>query len=229
MSVGMTIEANEGYTFAENCKFYVNGSEEIVDMDFTGIDYESNTYAYVWTIPEAAAPDYAIHEVYVYGYESPVAGEDSQEHLNITVPEDANYHIFANKWSPEWWDNDADDDFFGIFVEGTYYSVGMTIEANEGYYFADDCVFYVNEGQELVDYDYTGLDDEDNAYVYVWTIPEMAQGNMDGINGIYSGKEIAGVRYYNLTGQEMKQPSGVTIVVTTYTDGTTSTVKTLKK
>ena len=42
------------------------------------------------------------------------------------------------------------------------------------------------------------------------------------------GKAIATVRYYNMAGQVMRQPSGATIVVTTYTDGTTSTVKVMK-
>ena len=227
-SMGMTLEANEGYRFADDCRFYVNGSEVLVDTDYTYVDTdEGSTYAYLWTVPEQAAPDYAIHEVYVNGYESPVAGQDSQEHLNITVPEDANYHIFANKWSPEWWDNDADDDFFGIFVEGTFYSVGMTLEANEGYYFADDCVFYVNGGQELVDTDFTGVEAEDTVYAYVWTIPEQAMANT-GVEAMNGDKSVASVRYYNLAGQQIKKAEGVTIVVTTYTDGTTSSAKVVK-
>ncbi|MBQ9575522.1 MAG: DUF2436 domain-containing protein [Muribaculaceae bacterium] len=320
-SVGATLEANDGYYFADDCVFYVNGSENLVDYNYTGVDEDYNTYAYVWTVPEVAGNEtesYVITEVYVYGYESPVAGEDSQAHLNITVPEDAKYSIFANTWSPEWWDNDADDDFFGIFVEGTYYSVGMTLEANEGYRFADDCVFYVNGSEALVDYDYTGVESEDgNIYAYLWTIPEAAQAaaqptektgaptfhgyTEDGIHAYFveiiptepsviyyrviypdgtesewteyeeilsftgdgkyrveayavadgklpseeiayefvvapvtgieemvSGKQVAGVRYFNAAGQEMQEANGLTIVVTTYTDGSTSTVKVVK-
>ena len=41
-------------------------------------------------------------------------------------------------------------------------------------------------------------------------------------------KTVAGVRYFNMAGQEMAQPSGMTIQVTTYTDGTTSAVKVMK-
>ncbi|MBQ9556682.1 MAG: DUF2436 domain-containing protein [Muribaculaceae bacterium] len=231
-SVGMTLEANDGYYFADDCVFYVNGSESLVDYTYTAVDDETNTYAYVWTVPEVAGNEtetYVITEVHVYGYESPVAGEDSQAHLDITVPENANYHIFTNKWSPEWWDNDADDDFFGIFVEGTYYSMGMTLEANEGYRFADDCKFYVNGSEELVDYDFTGVDSEDgNIYAYLWTIPEVAVNTHTGINEMVSGKTVTGVRYYNMAGQEMQQADGMTIVVTTYSDGTTSAVKVVK-
>ena len=41
-------------------------------------------------------------------------------------------------------------------------------------------------------------------------------------------KTVAGVRYFNVAGQEMQEANGLTIVVTTYTDGTTSTVKVMK-
>ena len=49
-----------------------------------------------------------------------------------------------------------------------------------------------------------------------------------GIDEMVAGKEVAGVRYFNLAGQEMQEANGLTIVVTTYTDGTTSTVKVVK-
>ena len=49
-----------------------------------------------------------------------------------------------------------------------------------------------------------------------------------GIDEMVAGKEVAGVRYFNLAGQEMQQANGLTIVVTTYTDGTTSAVKVVK-
>ena len=41
-------------------------------------------------------------------------------------------------------------------------------------------------------------------------------------------KVVAGVRYYNIMGQEMKEANGLTIVVTTYTDGSSSAIKVLK-
>ena len=204
-----------------------------MDYDFTGVDEESNTYAYLWTVPEVCGNEtetFVITEVYVYGYESPVAGEDSQEHLNIIVPDDAKYSIYVNDYSPEWWDNDIDDDFFDIFVEGTYYSMGMTLEANEGYRFATNCKFYVNGLEELVDYDFTYVDDEtNNLYAFLWTVPEAAQAAIpSAIVETASSKQVAGVRYYNMAGQEMQAVDGMTIVVTTYTDGTTSAVKVMK-
>ena len=50
----------------------------------------------------------------------------------------------------------------------------------------------------------------------------------DAVNEILAGKTVARVRYFNMMGQEMTSASGATLVVTTYTDGTTSAVKVLK-
>ena len=48
------------------------------------------------------------------------------------------------------------------------------------------------------------------------------------VNELNAGKSVAGMRYFNMAGQEVAQPSGMTIQVTTYTDGTTSAVKVMK-
>lgn len=57
----------------------------------------------------------------------------------------------------------------------------------------------------------------------------MELDNVTGVNGINTGKTVASVKYYNVAGQAAdKAFQGVNIVVTTYTDGTTSTVKVIK-
>ena len=48
------------------------------------------------------------------------------------------------------------------------------------------------------------------------------------IDELVNGKTVANVRYFNALGQEMQSANGMTIVVTTYTDGTTSTAKVVK-
>ena len=45
---------------------------------------------------------------------------------------------------------------------------------------------------------------------------------------VNAGKTVASVRYYNVAGQQVAQPTGLTIQVTTYTDGTTSAAKVVK-
>ena len=49
-----------------------------------------------------------------------------------------------------------------------------------------------------------------------------------GMTDVMSGKTIASQRYFNVAGQEMKEANGLTIIVTTYTDGTTSAAKVVK-
>ena len=49
-----------------------------------------------------------------------------------------------------------------------------------------------------------------------------------GLSEMTGSKTVAGVRYFNAMGQEMQEANGLTIVVTTYTDGTTSTAKVMK-
>ena len=48
------------------------------------------------------------------------------------------------------------------------------------------------------------------------------------VNEVNGDKAIARVRYFNMAGQEMPEPDGMTIIVTTYTDGTTTAVKVMQ-
>ena len=57
---------------------------------------------------------------------------------------------------------------------------------------------------------------------------EFVVAPITGIDEMMSGKTVAGVRYFNMAGQEMTEANGLTIVVTTYTDGTTNAVKVVK-
>ena len=62
----------------------------------------------------------------------------------------------------------------------------------------------------------------DIVYLEVFPNPQTS------VNELNAGKTVAGVRYFNMSGQEVAQPQGATIKVTTYDDGTTSTVKVMK-
>jgi len=57
---------------------------------------------------------------------------------------------------------------------------------------------------------------------------EFVVSPITGIDEMASGKQVAAMRYFNMAGQEMQQAQGLTIVVTTYSDGTTSAVKVVK-
>ena len=57
---------------------------------------------------------------------------------------------------------------------------------------------------------------------------EFVVAPVTGIDEMMNGKTVAGVRYFNMAGQEMSEANGLTIMVTTYTDGTTNAVKVVK-
>ena len=67
------------------------------------------------------------------------------------------------------------------------------------------------------------LPSEQIAYEFV-----VAPEPPTAISEMMTGKTVAGVRYFNLARQEVTEANGLTIVVTTYTDGTTSAVKVVK-
>ena len=49
------------------------------------------------------------------------------------------------------------------------------------------------------------------------------------VNSVYTSKEVVGVTYYNMMGQSSTKPfNGMNVIVTRYSDGTTSTTKALK-
>ena len=64
----------------------------------------------------------------------------------------------------------------------------------------------------------------DIVYLEVYDQPS----HPSAVNELNDGKQVASVRYFNFAGQEMAQPAGLTIQVTTYSDGTTSATKVIK-
>ena len=104
----------------------------------------------------------------------------------------------------------------GVLVDGDYvYGEWMeyTGELNfdeEGTYMIE--AYAVAEGKTESDHIWDGF-----------TVSKMVD-----VEELFAGKTVANVRYFNLMGQEMQQANGVTIMVTTFTDGTTSAVKVVK-
>ena len=99
----------------------------------------------------------------------------------------------------------------GQFVYGDWmeYTAPITV-TDEGTYMIE--AYAVADGKTESDHIWDGF-----------TVSKLV-----GVDELMAGKTVAGVRYFNLMGQEMAQPSGMTIQVTTYTDGTTSAVKVVK-
>ena len=57
---------------------------------------------------------------------------------------------------------------------------------------------------------------------------EFVVSPVTGLTEMVGNKAVASQRFFNAAGQEMQEANGLTIVVTTYTDGTTSIVKVVK-
>jgi hypothetical protein len=134
-----------------------------------------------------------------------------------------------------------DDQIFTFDANTYYYDLGEDMTEipywiyNNGYDFSNYAVYFyrTNEGQNgeepmfewrigiQVHYTVNGVTNSSDI-VYLEVFPHT------GVNEMNAGKTVENVRYFNVAGQEMAQPSGLTIQVTTYTDGTTSAVKVVK-
>jgi hypothetical protein len=93
-------------------------------------------------------------------------------------------------------------------------------------------VIQTYEDQEITFEAYTkaNADESSNSETVRETVivPAMPVDPETAIKEMNAGKAIANVRYFNTAGQEMQEANGMTIVVTTYTDGTTNAVKVKK-
>ena len=109
---------------------------------------------------------------------------------------------------------------YGAAVDGTLTVLGEALQnpLTEG-----ENNYVLEEGLGKV-YNMGVAIDEMTGDMYVYA----AVAGFTEIDEMNAGKAVAGVRYFNMAGQEMQEANGMTIVVTTYTDGTTSAVKVMK-
>ena len=123
--------------------------------------------------------------------------------------------------------NPADADImYCVYVWDTYANDWALLVGWEEYTGVEGEIYYTDEGGKYRVEAYAYVGDEKSetiSYEFVVQTPVPT-----GIDEMMNGKTIAGVRYFNMAGQEMQEANGMTIVVTTYTDGTTSAVKVMK-
>ena len=141
---------------------------------------------------------------------------------NITLP--LNKEIYGYPTATEW----PTADFY-IVIEGVQYGPEAYEALTEDEQFGYANHHELFEGEEhfavLSGYWYTigVIADCETGNFYMLIYRAFA-----GVEELNADKTVAGLRYYNMAGQEMQQADGMTIVVTTYTDGTTSTAKVMK-
>ncbi len=150
---------------------------------------------------------------------------------NLLNPECLSFSIWLDNGNgPELFTFDTDtyvnDFLFDDATEIPYwvYSYGYDItgygcvfyRTNEG----DNPLFTVNIGVQA----FYEVDGVKNGSEIAW----LFDPHNSSINELNTGKTVASVRYFNIAGQEMAQPQGMTIQVTTYSDGTTTAAKVVK-
>ena len=72
-----------------------------------------------------------------------------------------------------------------------------------------------------VSYTVEGINNKSDI-VYLEVYPHTA------VNEVSASRQVTGTRYYNVAGQQVTNPRGLTIQATTYSDGTTATTKVIK-
>ena len=167
-----------------------------------------------------------------------VVDADGVEHFfDLNKGDDGNYTttltLDYNPYVPFEWDpslTDAENKeahpvCFYFLVNGERYGVDGNVATVMGYALENPLATEVDGFYTVpVGYAYTlGLAIFDGEY-FVYA----AVANPTGLDELANGKTVAGVRYFNMAGQEMQKAEGMTIVVTTYTDGTTSAAKVIK-
>ncbi len=150
------------------------------------------------TQPEPADEPIAIHEVYIKGFRPAVAGS-TPEFAHPLFTDETVFGIYNHVYS-YWHDNTEDHDMFDEqtpFVIDHEYSEGCMLAAGEGYYFAEDCVFYINGHSEYVDFVMPHQYFDGCVYVQTIAFPCYEQyvlGDIDGTGGVEVGDALLALR-----------------------------------
>ena len=150
---------------------------------------------------------------------------------NPLDPTRLSYSIFLDDdqiYTFDYWDYDYDIEDDMTEIPYSIYSDGYDVTDHVVYFYGTNYsewpIFTWRIGIQVY-YTYHGVKTaSDIVYLEVFPNP-----NPDtAVNEVNTGKTVANVRYYNMAGQEVAQPQGMAIKVTTYSDGTSSTVKVMK-
>ena len=202
----------------------------VVTVTADGYEPMEETFTVTWT-PEPPQP--------VEGVVLVIVDQNGEEHnFDLSQGEDGDFATTVTleyvPYGQFYWDpmlSDAENEAnrpvvpFYFLIDGQRYGVEGEVATVLGFAMqnpldAEADGFYTVP----VGFSYTlGVAQKDGVY-YVYA----AVATPTGVDELNANKTVAGVRYFNMAGQEMQEANGMTIVVTTYTDGTTSAVKVMK-
>ncbi|MBQ9577828.1 MAG: hypothetical protein IJV11_13250, partial [Muribaculaceae bacterium] len=183
------------------------------------------------TIP-ALGEGYFVVIVDGYGQEKAFTMEgDIEDYLGVQATIGYEDWTYIDQEDP----NDVYNPTFGRFyllVNGKKYGPKndddeplLTVE-HDDFYFKNEIFANDNLWRLMIEYkgQIIGIRHENDGKYYMMVQIKI----LTGIDEMNADKAVAGVRYFNMAGQEMPEADGMTIVVTTYTDGSTSAVKVIK-
>ena len=193
---------------------YFLGEETDRNTAYYGIDYYGEWSEYAFNVLNKVTFTYEAGEV---GPVDPTEKTDapSSQKENF-VYNDGN--IYYNAYNVTLIPTEESDIYYriGVMVDGDYvYGDWMLYE---------DVLVFNEEGTYMVEAYAIAPDKTESDHIWDgFTVSKLVD-----VEELFAGKTVADVRYFNMAGQEMQQPSGLTIMVTTFTDGTQSAVKVVK-
>ena len=224
-------------TFVLNEPFQYNGGNLMVECKIiatdgdwgttyfwgVGLDYNTSYYEYV----SYSGLDYDISaflpKVSFTYEEGEVGPVDPTEKTDAPSSQKENFvyndgNVYYNAYNVTLIPTEESDIYYrvGILTDGEYvYGDWMLYE---------DVLVFNEEGTYMVEAYAIAPDKTESDHIWDgFTVSKLVD-----VEELFAGKTVADVRYFNMAGQEMQQANGLTIVVTTYTDGTTSSKKVMK-
>ena len=223
------VYGDETLTFVLDEPFAYNGGNLLVEVAWDG----SGEYSYYGTY-FVGASDFGYNTTYLqYGYSGNIMIGDFLAMATFT------YELDTPPTPPTPTEETAAPTFNGYTTDGihAYFVEINETEPSDIYYriqFPDGTWTDWAEYEEILSFTGNGKYRVEAYAVAPGKLPstqiayEFVVSPFTGISEMAADKAVASVRYFNMAGQEMQQANGMTIVVTTYTDGTSSSVKVVK-
>ncbi len=159
-SVGILVEAGDGYVFATDAVITANGGEYEPIMTLS--DGDKAGVAVAFTPDEGSDEPIVIDTINVNGYGAPTAGANIADNLaGLSVPADAPYSIVNAHWYNDTLEDTAYEE---TFVAGYSYSLCVEIKLADGYVLAAEWTEQLNGNAALVDSQYSGSGNEETDY-----------------------------------------------------------------
>lgn len=130
-SLFVDLAPTEGYVFGDTTRFYINGYEDLIDMDNTSTAGEYSVR--LWSVPGTVEMSNEVDFVEIKGSDKPVTGKKAGDMPEAFVMPDAPYSLIEYGWYKA--------------ADQTAMKPDDTFEADVEYYFA--ALVRLNEGSEF--------------------------------------------------------------------------------